>query len=110
MLPIEWVELFSIVSVRACLYVCVYVCTRKHGYSWPAGSFNQGTAGPHECLYCWVMCIQGRGVCDFMCVCVCADGSTGVSVITAFLCETARQPGRWVNSSKSAAKLFVRVV
>lgn len=96
--------------VCVCLYVCVYVCMRKHGYSWPAGSFNQGTAGPHECLYCWVMCIQGCGVCDFMCMCVCVDGSTGVSVITAFLCETARQPGRWVNSSKSATKLFVRVI
>ncbi len=84
MLPIEWVELFSIVSV--CVCVCVFVCvcmrvyvhTRKHGYSWPAGSFNQGMAGLHECLYCWVMCIQGHGVCDFVCVCMCGGLNRGI--------------------------------
>lgn len=77
-----------------CLCVCAYVHTHKHGYSWPAGSFNQGTAGLHECLYCWVMCIQGHGVCDFVCVVVCVcglcmEGSIEVSVITTLLCETA---------------------
>ena len=92
MLPIEWAELFSIVSV--CLCACARTCTHvSMGTAGLLVPFNQGTAGLHECLYCWVMCIQGHGVCDFVCmrVCVCVCGGLNRSiVITALLCETAR--------------------
>lgn len=72
MLPIEWVELFSIVSVRAC--VCVFMCACM------CARVNTGTAGllaplirgrPVRMNACIVgSCVFRAVACVILCACV----------------------------------------